>query len=300
LILQIQQAALDSNASVTDALRRAKLACAKLGLAEFGEWVDRELNGYMDIPVKQLPAYRKLHGKPEFYNPFHGWQPIIFNTTKAAEIGSFAPTGMSISAIEESLRDAKADGSFEFPYSPELAKQILGGRQENIHIRLSVPAVADILHKVRTILLEWTLEMEKQGVLGDGLIFSEEDRVKSALATASTINNINIEQVGAFVQSAQDSTVQGNVNATLDVSGIRQLVKYVEQLLPAADLPAPIKENTETALQELKQAADGSGTPDVGRLRKALGTLKRVLAPAGEHLLRIGVDAAITKILGGG
>jgi hypothetical protein len=142
--------------------------------------------------------------------------------------------------------------------------------------------------------------MEKQGVLGDGLIFSEEDRVKSALATASTINNINIEQVGAFVQSVQDSTVQGNVNATLDVSGIRQLVKYVEQLLPAADLPAPIKENTETALQELKQAADGNGTPDVGRLRKALGTLKRVLAPAGEHLLRIGVDAAVTKILGGG
>jgi AbiTii len=122
LILQIQQAALDSNASVTDALRRAKLACAKLGLAEFGDWVDRDLNGYMDIPVKQLPAYRKLHGKPEFYNPFHGWQPIIFNTTKAAEIGSFAPIGMSISAIEESLRDAKADGSFEFPYSPELAK----------------------------------------------------------------------------------------------------------------------------------------------------------------------------------
>jgi hypothetical protein len=27
---------------------------------------------------------------------------------------------------------------------------------------------------------------------------------------------------------------------------------------------------------------------------------KRVLAPAGEHLLRIGVDAAVTKILGGG
>jgi hypothetical protein len=300
LILQIQQAALDSNASVTDALRRAKVACAKLGLAEFGGWVDRELNGYMGIPVAQLPAYRKLHGKPEFYNPFHGWQPILFGSNKAAEIGSFAPVGMSIPAIEESLRDAKADGSFEFPYPPEIANEILGGRKENIHIRLSVPAVADILHRVRTIVLEWTLEMKKQGVLGDGLIFSEEDRVKSALATASTINNINIEQVGAFVQSAQDSTIQGTVNATLDVGGIRQLVKYVEQLLPAADLPAAIKENTKTTLEELKQAADGSGTPDAGPLRKALGKLKRVLAPAGEHLLRIGVDAAVTKILGGG
>ena len=47
LILQIQEAALDSKSSVTDALRKAKIACVKLELAEFGNWVDLELNGYI-------------------------------------------------------------------------------------------------------------------------------------------------------------------------------------------------------------------------------------------------------------
>ncbi len=55
LILQIQQAAPDSKSSVTDALRRAKIACVKLELTEFGNWVDLELNGYMDKKVEETP-----------------------------------------------------------------------------------------------------------------------------------------------------------------------------------------------------------------------------------------------------
>ena len=65
LILQIQEAALDGKAPITDALRKAKVACAKLGLAEFGRWVDSELNGYMDSKVADLPPYRKLYGTPQ-------------------------------------------------------------------------------------------------------------------------------------------------------------------------------------------------------------------------------------------
>jgi hypothetical protein len=63
LILQIQEAALDSKSSVTDALRKAKIACVKLELAEFGNWVDLELNGYIG-KVSELPEYRKLRGIP--------------------------------------------------------------------------------------------------------------------------------------------------------------------------------------------------------------------------------------------
>jgi AbiTii-like protein len=104
LILQIQQATLDSNSSVTDALRKAKLACVKLDLVEFGNWVDLELNGYMDKSAAELPKYRKLHGTPEGYNPYHGWQPIMFRTAKVEASCSLAPLGMSIPAIEELLR----------------------------------------------------------------------------------------------------------------------------------------------------------------------------------------------------
>lgn len=301
LILQIQQAALDSNSSVTDALRKAKIACTKLDLSEFGNWVDLELNGYMEKPVSELPKYRKLYGTPEAYNPYHGWQPIIFQSAKSEDICSLAPVGISIPAIEEALRGTNNSEYFEFSYPSEWAAKI---RQAihfitAIHIKLNIPQIANIINSVRNIILDWTMKMENQGVLGANLTFSEEERAKSSAVTAQTINNIHIAQVGSFVQQAENSVVQGGVDSALNLNGVHHLIKQVEQLLPAAELPSSIKENTEIALEELKQATTTS-LPDKGRVRKALEGLKHVVAPAGEHLLRIGVDAAVTKLLGGG
>jgi hypothetical protein len=290
LILQIQEDALDSKASLTDALRKAKIACTKLDLIEFGNWLDLELNGYVNTPVQQLPEYRKIYGFPEWHNPYHGWQPIIFPNSKAAEICSCAPISMSVAAIEESLRNA--------PYPPDLASKILGGKRESIHIKLTSSSLSDILNYVRNIVINWTVDMEKQGVLGDNLIFSPEDRAKSATLTAQTVtNHIHISQVGSFVQNADRSVVQGVVGSTLDLEGVKELLQQIEPLLPASNIAVPVKEATEDVLDELKSEA-GKQNPDSSRLRILLESLKRVLAPAGDHLVRIAVDSAITKLLG--
>jgi hypothetical protein len=75
LIVQIQETALDSKSSVTDALRKAKIACVKLGLTEFGNWVDLELNGYIGKNVDELPEYRKLHGIPKAFDRIGDGRP---------------------------------------------------------------------------------------------------------------------------------------------------------------------------------------------------------------------------------
>jgi len=59
--------------------------------------------------------------------------------------------------------------------------------------------------------------MEKQGILGTDLTFNEEERAKSLAVTAQTVNNIHIAQVGSFVQSAENSIVQGGVDAVLNL-----------------------------------------------------------------------------------
>jgi hypothetical protein len=91
LILQIQAAALDSKASVTDALRKAKLACVKLELKEFEEWIELELSGYIDKKVSEMPQYRMIRGVPQGWNPFHGWQPVSFVGFRGATIFLYCP-----------------------------------------------------------------------------------------------------------------------------------------------------------------------------------------------------------------
>jgi AbiTii len=56
LLRDIQDAAVSSNAPLSDLLRRCRILGTRLKSTEFTEWVDRELNGY---PSREnLPAYR--------------------------------------------------------------------------------------------------------------------------------------------------------------------------------------------------------------------------------------------------
>ena len=80
--------------------------------------------------------------------------------------------------------------------------------------------------------------MEKHGILGENLTSSPQDREKSATITAQAINNFNIGQVGALVQIAEHSLVQGGVGSTLSMTqDVRDLVQQIEQLLPAQSYP---------------------------------------------------------------
>lgn len=300
LILQIQQDVLDNKMPITSALMKAKLACSKLGLAEFGAWVDNELNGYMDKVVTELPEYRKLHGTSEAYSPFQGWQPIIFATSKVETACSFAPVGMTISAIEASLRDTKSDGWFEFPYPTGLANKMrkaMSWGDASLRLRIPVPAVTNIVHAVRNILLEWTIKMEKEGVLGEGLAFSQSDREKSASATAQTINTFHINNVGALVQTAENSVVQGGVDSTFKlIGGVRDLLTQLDRALPGSDLPDNVQETANETLAELR-AATNDPAPDIGRVRRGLGSLKRIMEEATGHLVASGAVAVIGKLL---
>jgi AbiTii len=59
LLSEIQEAAVDSRASVSSVLLKCQLLAARLDYAPLREWVDKELNGY---GADDLPDYRQLRG----------------------------------------------------------------------------------------------------------------------------------------------------------------------------------------------------------------------------------------------
>jgi hypothetical protein len=299
LILQIQQAAMDRNAPLTDALTKAKVACAKLGLTKFGEWVDRELHGYMDMPVEDLPPYRRLRGVPEGFNPYQGWSAITFWTGEQEAGWGDAPIGISVPSIEASLSPARPVGSFYFPYPAEVKRDLLKSlqRANDVRIRLEVPQVVGLLQHVRSILLDWTLGMEKQGVLGENILFSPLERANAAGPTSEAIHSVyNIENVGTLFQSADRSIIQGSVHSTLGLmQQADQLVGQIERLLPASDLPAEVRDEATRAIADVREA---TASKDEGRLRKGLAYLGQAFADAGDHVIRVAVDQMVAKMLG--
>lgn len=48
-------------------------------------------------------------------------------------------------------------------------------------LRISVASAMDIIEKVKNTILEWTLKLEEEGVLGEGMRFSDKEK-QSAMA----------------------------------------------------------------------------------------------------------------------
>ena len=101
-------------------LRTAKTIATKLDLNDALVWIDRELNGYMDMSVGELPSYRRLHGTPQAFNPYRGWLPITFENPEYAKIYSQAPIGMAIGAMRRSSRSPR--DNWRSPVPPKLVQ----------------------------------------------------------------------------------------------------------------------------------------------------------------------------------
>ena len=295
LILQVQQAAVDSNASLGDALLKAKVVCAKLDLVEFGEWVELETSGYPDVEFTDMPEYRKIRGTPQAHNPYHGWQDIAFADQETFDMLSICPISTAVTTLETQVAGANPDGCFEFQYSiyqQNFIREATGHRW-SVRLKIDVGSTKGILDRVRLILTDWTIRLEKEGVLGDSMQFTGDDKETSARATETVINNFHMRNVGAFVHSANHSTVTGEAHESLDMSQVSNLISQIEaqtQFLPA-DIQAEIAPHIEEVKQEL------SGTKDQKRIRQSLKVVGDICMKIGTSVAASGITHAIAAIL---
>jgi hypothetical protein len=89
---------------------RAEIIATKLDLAAFLQWINNELNGYDGVLAEDLPSYRQIHGEPKAFNPYHGWQPILFRNVETRKFYSRAPIGQAIGPLEEIKRELRGTG----------------------------------------------------------------------------------------------------------------------------------------------------------------------------------------------
>jgi len=76
MVLQLQILSTVKVNDISDLLRKALLVATKLGLSDFKQWINYELNGYNNANV---PGYRKVRAQLNLKNPYHGLVPIYFS-----------------------------------------------------------------------------------------------------------------------------------------------------------------------------------------------------------------------------
>lgn len=297
LVEEIQRDALAPGVAVSTILRKVKTAAAKLGLGKVEDWVEHELNGFFNVDV---PAYRKLHGRPQAFNPYQGWIPIIMGSDRDNDLLAKVDLRQSLPSLEDLVVRSTA-GFVEMQFPPAVIRELNKGvdvelgRMSN---HLSVTQVQGVIDAVRNLALDWALELERAGISGHGFTFDATERSR---AQSSSVT-YNIQSIGSFTGNMGTGNTTGNIEVS--VSSTSQILDITRQIrcalseLERAGADGPSLIRTCDAIE----VEAGKPKPNNGRLRSLLSDAREAMVGAAGNLTAEGAMSLIAsalKLLGG-
>lgn len=205
IVLDLQREALEQGGDILSLLRKAYLIARKLQLKDFEQWVNKELKGYEN--GDNIPRYRHLYGEVKAWNPYHGWIPVVLpedyglNEHKAKE---------PIANLMDVYR--KSDDHIAIVNFPASVNAILNETapfQTKYALFISVNQIFNIEESVRTAILEWSIVLEENGIIGEGMQFSKKE--KGIAVNTPTINNYT---TNFFGNVSNTQVQQGTENST--------------------------------------------------------------------------------------
>lgn len=299
LVEELQKDALNQDVKVTELLQKSLVVATKLKLNVFASWVRLKLDVYGETEV---PEYRVLHGTPQVFNPYRGYQPLHFGSVEHAKLFSKMHFNTPIGQIEHDLIGARKSGSdaFQVSYSPDIEKHLMDAikfrLQPSLHMNAS--QVQGILDAVRKIILEWSLKLEADGITGEGMSFSttEKERAQAQAVTYNIKNYIHGNIHDSQVQIESVSSTQSSV-IEFDIA---QVAKLVDALKSTIDILGLDEKGRKEATSEIAtlEAQINSPNPKHSILRGSLGSIRRILEGAAGNLVASGLLNQIGAMFG--
>lgn len=280
LVYELQQLATNNTHSITNLLRKALLVAVKLKQSEFEVWIKNELNGYEG---KDVPKYRQVQTKLKVVNPVRGYIPFIIDNPKFMETIQNVPLSSPIGSLEDLLnRDKDNKGEWTVPFTPQQTKTLMDMQQgfgvlEPVRT-IGLNSIANILESVKSVILEWSLKLETEGIIGEDLSFSNSEKEK-----AVGNQQIKIENFQGIIGDVKNSTVTQNLDQKIIKGDFDSLNKYLKSLGVEDEDILGLK----TALEEepILEKNNNFG-------KKVSNWIGKISGKAAQGLLKIGIGTA--------
>ncbi|ENM5727944.1 hypothetical protein V4V56_003970 [Vibrio mimicus] len=220
IILEIQADAMNEKVSIQSLLRKAYVVTTKLGIEASKQWIQAELNGYEEGDV---PKYRQIKGALRGFNPVNGWIPVHIPDDEIDNLLSVFHFRQSIGEVEETLK--KFSDGFSINFTGQQLSSIQDVMQCNYQfcLKFSGTSLFPIVDAVRNSVLEWSLKLEQEGILGEGISFSSEEVKKANMST-----NINIQNFQGVLGDVKGSELTQKLDMSITQSyDFTELEKYL-------------------------------------------------------------------------
>lgn len=295
IVLDLQQEVISQDCDIVNALRKAHLIAVKLGLEEFDKWICNELNGYKN--VNECPKYRNIHCELRAYNPYYGLIPTTISNTELENTINMKVLVQPISEII-ALINNKENGlvincnGVETKLFNELFKMPV-----DLPFTYNVPtsAVIDIIEQVKNTLLEWTLRLEKEGIVGENMSFNEKEK-EQAKSIPQTINNyygntnvVNGTANNSPIVAGNDNTVSITKEELSD-----ELNKIANEIKNTNEISTDDIETALELLSDIRDKIDCDKKPSI--IKSGLVGLRDFLITAGGGLTANLLATLITRL----
>lgn len=278
LVEELQREALDPKIPVSALLRKVKLVAVKLQLSEAVDWADAELNGYDGA----TPAYRVVSGQIKSLHPYHGWR-TMGGDPKMLEILSSRPVADSISSLEALVdTSARGDGgALSISLPRELINSINqanGVVYHDIAVHVGDNAFVAIIDRVRNIVFDWALDLERAGITGEGISFTMAEKEKATAANITIGEVYGNVHAGDFI-GGQQRNYSGSTDNSTNVTGSSDVFQQAGEAIKAGIEDQQAQSKLLSLLEEMKK------TKDTPAFVKAYQNFIQV---AGDHMKVIG------------
>lgn len=296
LVEELERDALIQDVSVVELLRKCMVVAAKLGLQDFATWCRLEINGYKD---QEIPDYRIVHGQPQVFNPYQGYQPLFFPDVKLTERFSRMDFNQPIGQIEHELIGAEKEKSsaFRIQFDPSVEKVLMDAINFRLQpfLHVSSSELRKIIDAVRNIVLEWTLKLEQDGIVGEGMSFSKEEKKKAEAVTYNTINYIKAASHSQIQIDTADSTQRLCVTQ-FDISELEKVVQEIKEAMPNIEIENTIKYELIAEMETLESQVK-SPKPKMSIIGEALSSVRNILEGTAGSLVATGILHHVDKLL---
>ncbi|WP_155755222.1 hypothetical protein [Burkholderia stagnalis] len=290
LVVELQRMAVSRDSSVIQLVRTAKLVTVKLGLTDAAGWIDRELNGYGNGELP--PHYRIIPGECKARNPFHGWIPVQFPDAELQRACSEAKIGLSLGSMEPYLGTKDNHVMLQYSYEMERQLQELFQTDMKFAVRLAAGQIDGIFDAVRNLTLDWSLQLEQAGVLGENMLFTLTEKQEAQSVTQQFF----IQNAGVVGNVSDNATVTNHqqVTGALSISGVRDLVQQARTALSA--LPPETADKVYPLLAEIDTETN-KPQPNHGKLKAVLASVRTICEGASGSLVASAIATGVQSLL---
>ncbi len=296
LVLELQKEAIDSTVPVTDLLRKALAVATKIGVQEFQEWIELELNGYKKD--NKIPHYRKVIGSLKCLDRVQGLVPVRIPDPGKAEKISTMNFNQPISEIASLQKEANAETVIWTEFEKKMEESLrsaMGGASVQPVLQISVTDLAKIIDAVRNAVLKWALKLEQDGILGEDLTFTKEEQRVAASNVYHIQTYIGSMMHSQLQQGTRNSSQTMTVNE-LDVAKVLSVLKEIKRTVAGLNLAPEIRNELSAEIATAETQAN-SPKPKTKIIMESLHTIRSILEGTAGSLIAAGILEQLKLLL---